>query len=125
MHYPTNLTVLVVYVPISSLLGASFLQSGSWNTNLQTLTGMMFTLAHVSNLVLISFVVWLQSVCKIGNKMTRCGNLGISLCVCVCVVFSLGDRMIHCWRSDYLTGHIWNILVCKLPLLGADAPWVF
>ena len=31
---PANLTVLVAYVPISSLLGASFLQSGSWNTNL-------------------------------------------------------------------------------------------
>ena len=30
--------------------------------------------------VLISLVVWLQSVGKVSNEMIRCGKLGISLC---------------------------------------------
>ena len=31
--------------------------------------------------VLISFVVWLQHVCLVGNKIRCCGNLETSLCV--------------------------------------------
>ena len=49
---PTILTVSFVYVPISNLLDTSFLNVGFLNTNLYTLTGMMLTSAHVSNLAL-------------------------------------------------------------------------
>ena len=63
--------------------------------------------------VLISLVVWLQSVGKISIEMKRCGKHGIILCLLV-------NRKIHCWRSDHLTGHILNLLAHTLLPLATD-----
>ena len=84
----------------------------------------MFTSAHASNLALryIPFVVWLQAIGKIGNKMMQHGKLGISL---FAQYLNLVNRKIHCWRSDNLTGCIWNLLAHILLPLATGVPWGF